>query len=62
MSPSVIIKITNVFKLTLYKWYCWCLAALHRNNHHDIAELLMKYMDPLWTDKDGWTLLHFACR
>ena len=55
------LEITNVFKLTLYKWHCWCLAALHRNNHRDIAELLMKHMDPLPT-ADGWTLLHFAYR
>ena len=35
---------------------------LHSNCHHEIAKFLMKNMDPSWTDKDGETLLHFACR
>ena len=40
-----------------------CLVYfLHRFGHSAVAKYLIQHMSPTWTDNEGMTLLHFACR
>ena len=35
---------------------------LYRRKHSTVVKYFMEHMSPTWSDDDGWTLLHYACR
>ena len=40
-----------------------CLVYfLYRRRYSDVARYLIQHMSPTWTDNDGMTPLHYACR